>query len=140
QYIKNAPAKEGKGVFNGDMGTISAIDKQTGEITVIFEGDKICTYNRTDISQLSLAYAITIHKSQGSEFDAVVIPAIAGPNIIFNRNLIYTAITRAKKLVVLVGEKRHLWQMVRNKFTLKRHTLLCHFLKESSQKANMLFG
>ena len=140
QYVKNAPAKEGKGVFNGDMGKISAINKQTGEITVIFEGDKICTYNRTDISQLSLAYAITIHKSQGSEFDAVVIPAIPGPNIIFNRNLIYTAITRAKKLVVLVGEKRHLWQMVRNKFTLKRHTLLCHFLKQSSQKANMLFG
>lgn len=140
QYVKNAPAKEGKGVFNGDMGKISAIDKQTGEITVIFEGDKICTYNRTDISQLSLAYAITIHKSQGSEFDAVVIPAIPGPNIIFNRNLIYTAITRAKKLVVLVGEKRHLWQMVRNEFTLKRHTLLCHFLKQSSDKANMLFG
>ena len=140
QYIKNAPAKEGKGVFNGDMGTISAIDKQTGEITVIFEGDKICTYNRTDISQLQLAYAITIHKSQGSEFDAVVIPAIAGPSIIFNRNLIYTAITRAKKLVVLVGEKRHLWQMIRNKFTLKRHTLLCHFLKQSSKKVDMLFG
>ena len=139
QYFKNH-AKEGKGVFNGDMGFITAVNAYSGELTVTFEGNKVCTYLRNDLSQLSLAYAITIHKSQGSEFDAVVIPATSGPNIIFNRNLIYTAITRAKKLVVIVGEKRHLWQMIRNKQILKRHTLLCDFLKKSSQKALMLFG
>ena len=130
QYIKNAPAKEGKGVFNGDMGTISAIDKQTGEITVIFEGDKICTYNRTDISQLSLAYAITIHKSQGSEFDCVVIPLVPGAPVIVTRNLLYTAITRAKKTVVIVGSKQILARMIHNNYTAKRFTLLKDFIKE----------
>lgn len=139
QYFKTH-ATEGKGVFNGDMGFITAVNAYSGEITVTFEGNKVCTYLRNDLNQLSLAYAITIHKSQGSEFDAVVIPAISGPNLILNRNLIYTAITRAKKLVVLVGEKKYLWQMIRNKQILKRHTMLLDFLKKASAKTSLLFG
>ena len=139
QYFKTHTT-EGKGVFNGDMGFITAVNAYSGELTVTFEGNKVCTYLRGNLNELSLAYAITIHKSQGSEFDAVVIPATSGPNIIFNRNLIYTAITRAKKLVVIVGEKRHLWQMIRNKQILKRHTLLLDFLKSAAKKATSLFG
>ena len=139
QYHPDNRTTFGKGVFNGDMGFITQVNKDAGEVEVTFEGNKVCTFSRQDLSQLSLAYAITIHKSQGSEFDAVVIPAIGGPSIIFNRNLIYTAITRAKKLVVLVGEKRHLRTMINNKFMLKRNTLLEYFLRTSNKKASALF-
>ncbi|MDD4815869.1 MAG: ATP-dependent RecD-like DNA helicase [Clostridia bacterium] len=139
QQLSHNRVAEGVGIFNGDMGYISEIDRDTGEIYVNFEGNKQCVYPRTEISQLSLAYAITIHKSQGSEFDVVVIPSIAGPSMILNRNLIYTAVTRAKKMVVLVGEKRHLKTMINNKFILKRHTLLKEFLIKSNENAKILF-
>lgn len=130
---------EGMGVFNGDMGYITDIDRNSGEVFVTFENNRECIYPRSDVFQLSLAYAITIHKSQGSEFDAVIIPAISGPNIILNRNLIYTAVTRAKKLVVLVGQKKHLQTMIRNKFILKRNTLLRDFLIDANNATKTLF-
>ena len=98
----------GKGVFNGDIGYIQTIDPQISEVIVEFEDGRICLYTRPDLIDLSLSYAITIHKSQGSEFDTIIIPAIAGPSIILTRNLIYTAVTRAKKMVVIVGEKQYL--------------------------------
>ncbi len=131
--------EEGEGVFNGDIGFIEQIDYQTGEVIVEFEDGRACLYPRTEISQLSLAYAITIHKSQGSEFDIVIIPAISGPNIILTRNLIYTAVTRAKKMVVLVGEQKNLKRMVSNTYTVKRLTLLKQLLKEADQKIKDLF-
>lgn len=131
--------EEGEGVFNGDIGFIEQIDYQTGEVIVEFEDGRTCLYPRTEISQLSLAYAITIHKSQGSEFDIVIIPAISGPNIILTRNLIYTAVTRAKKMVVLVGEQKNLKRMVSNTYTVKRLTLLKQLLKEADQKIKDLF-
>jgi len=139
QYFDNNRVLEGSGVFNGDMGYISEINRDTGEVCVAFEGNKQCVYPRSELLQLSLSYAITIHKSQGSEFDAIVIPSISGPNIIFNRNLIYTAVTRAKKTVVMVGEKRHLKTMINNKFILHRHTLLKNFLQQSDKKVKVLF-
>ena len=131
--------EEGEGVFNGDIGFIEQIDYQTGEVIVEFEDGRACLYPRTEISQLSLAYAITIHKSQGSEFDIVIIPAISGPNIILTRNLIYTAVTRARKMVVLVGEQKNLKRMVSNTYTVKRLTLLKQLLKEADQKIKDLF-
>ena len=131
--------EEGEGVFNGDIGFIEQIDYQTGEVIVEFEDGRACLYPRTDISQLSLAYAITIHKSQGSEFDIVIIPAISGPNIILTRNLIYTAVTRAKKMVVLVGEQKNLKRMVSNTYTVKRLTLLKQLLKDADQKIKDLY-
>ena len=131
--------EEGEGVFNGDIGFIEQIDYQTGEVIVEFEDGRACLYPRTEISQLSLAYAITIHKSQGSEFDIVIIPTISGPNIILTRNLIYTAVTRAKKMVVLVGEQKNLKRMVSNTYTVKRLTLLKQLLKEADQKIKDLF-
>ena len=132
--------ENGAGVFNGDIGYIHAIDVQTGEVEIWFEDGRECIYPRTELSQLSLAYAITIHKSQGSEFDVVIIPIISGPSLILNRNLIYTAVTRAKKMVVLVGEKKNLKRMIGNKFILKRHTALKKLLIDAYKKANILFN
>ncbi len=132
--------ENGAGVFNGDIGYIHSINNQTGEVVIWFEDGRESTYPRTELSQLSLAYAITIHKSQGSEFDVVIIPAIAGPSLILNRNLIYTAVTRAKKMVVIVGEKKNLKRMINNKFILKRHTALKKFLQDAYKKAQILFN
>ncbi len=131
--------EEGEGVFNGDIGFIELIDFQTGEMVVTFEDGRRCLYPRTEVSQLSLAYAITIHKSQGSEFDVVIIPAIAGPSMILTRNLIYTAVTRAKKIVVIVGEQKNLKRMVSNNYTVQRFTLLKELLTNSDDKIKSLF-
>ena len=131
--------EEGEGVFNGDIGYIELIDYQTGEVVVMFEDGRRCIFPRTEIGQLSLAYAITIHKSQGSEFDIVIIPSIAGPNMILTKNLIYTAVTRAKKMVVIVGEQKNLKRMVTNKYTAKRLTLLKDLLIEAEKKIKQLF-
>lgn len=133
-------SEEGAGVFNGDIGYIHKINRQTGEITIWFEDGRECIYPRTEVSQLSLAYAITIHKSQGSEFDVVIIPLISGTGLILTRNLIYTAVTRAKKMVVLVGEKKNLKRMVGNVYTAKRFTMLADFLVAAHDKAIELFG
>ncbi len=138
--LNNFIEEEGEGVFNGDIGYIDAIDYQTGETGVLFEDGRHCTYPRTDIGQLSLAYAITIHKSQGSEFDVVIIPAIGGPSMILTRNLIYTAVTRAKKMVVIVGEKQNLKRMVSNNYTVQRFTLLKDLLITNDQKVKDLFN
>lgn len=132
-------SEEGSGVFNGDIGYIHKINPGSGETEVWFEDGRECIYQRTEIGELCLAYAITIHKSQGSEFDVVVIPIISGPPIILNRNLIYTAITRAKKMVVLVGNKKNLKRMISNINTVKRQTMLKQFLIESNQKLKQLF-
>lgn len=129
----------GQGVFNGDIGIISTIDPQTSEVIVEFEDGRICLYTRPDLMDLSLSYAITIHKSQGSEFDTIIIPAIAGPSIILTRNLIYTAVTRAKKMVVIVGEKQYLKRMVSNKYTATRFTLLKNLLKTADEKVRTMF-
>ena len=129
----------GKGVFNGDIGFISTIDPNTSEVIVEFEDGRICLYTRPDLIDLSLSYAITIHKSQGSEFDTVIIPAIAGPSIILTRNLIYTAVTRAKKMVVIVGEKQYLKRMVSNKYTATRFTLLKKMLMTANEKIQKMF-
>ncbi len=131
--------EEGEGVFNGDIGYIELIDYQTNEMVVMFEDGRRCLYPRTEISQLSLAYAITIHKSQGSEFDVVIIPAIAGPSMILTRNLIYTAVTRAKKIVTIVGEQQNLRRMIKNNHTVQRFTLLKDLMIESDKKIKELF-
>ncbi len=131
--------EEGEGVFNGDIGFVELIDFQNGEMVVTFEDGRRCLYPRTEVSQLSLAYAITIHKSQGSEFDVVIIPSIAGPNMILTRNLIYTAVTRAKKMVVLVGEQKNLKRMVSNNYTVQRFTMLKDMLLACDKKIKELF-
>ena len=140
RYERENYFEDGAGVFNGDIGYIHKIIPQTYEMVVWFENGREVVYPRSELSQLSLAYAITIHKSQGSEFDAVVIPVTSGPSLIFTRNLIYTAVTRAKKLVVLVGSKSALKRMISNTYMAKRFTLLEKFLIEENKKYKLLFS
>ena len=130
KYENNGTTQEGTGIYNGDIGYITNIEPNSHQVTVKFDDGKICKYEKTDLYQITLAYAITIHKSQGSEFDCVVIPLVPGAPIIITRNLLYTAITRAKKTVVLVGSKQILARMIHNNYTAKRFTLLKDFLSE----------
>lgn len=124
----------GTGVFNGDIGYIEEIYSATGETIVLFEDGRRCHYTTIDLDELVLSYAITIHKSQGSEFDAVVIPISGGNPMMLTRNLLYTAVTRAKKMVVLVGGMNHISFMIRNSYTFKRKTLLKELIKEEYDK------
>ncbi|MBQ8430772.1 MAG: AAA family ATPase [Clostridia bacterium] len=130
--------EKGQGVFNGDSGIIESISRQTGEITILFEDGRRAVYVRENIHELMLSYAITIHKSQGSEFDVAVIPVISGASMILTRNLLYTAITRAKKMVVLVGTKQNIARMVHNNYTVKRYSMLKQFLLTEKEKITFL--
>ncbi len=121
--------ERGTGVFNGDIGVIESINVQIMQFTVRFDDDKVAIYQYGDIDQLSLAYAITIHKSQGSEFDAVVI-ALDSNYLLQTRNLLYTAVTRAKKLVVIAGSKETVRRMVSNNRTARRYSLLVELIDE----------
>ncbi len=132
-------AERGQGVFNGDIGFIEEIAR-TGELTVAFDDGRIANYTAADINDLTLSYAISIHKSQGCEFDVVIVPVTGGHERLFNRNLLYTAITRAKKLVVLIGSKYSIKRMVDNDYTEKRYTLLADFLKKQQQSYDTLHG
>ena len=100
--------EKGEGVFNGDFGIIVDIDDEDRIIKVLFDDEKEVEYNFNQLDELKLSYATTVHKSQGSEFPVVVMPIYWGPPMLLTRNLLYTAITRAKNLVVLVGEERYL--------------------------------
>ncbi len=131
EWIKDS-REQGAGVFNGDIGVIDHIEPNTFETTVLFEDGRYAKYNKKDLSELVLSYAITIHKSQGSEFDVVIIPVVAGAPMLLTKNLLYTAVTRAKRMVVLVGSKQNIFRMVKNKSTLTRNTLLKTFLIESA--------
>jgi len=127
EWIKNQ--EEGKGIFNGDIGKIVAINKFSGEITVELEDGRVTIYPRSELSALTLSYAITVHKSQGCEFDAVVIPVVSGAYMIMTRNLLYTAVTRAKRLVMLVGKQENIQKMVSNTYTKKRNSCLNKYLQ-----------
>lgn len=128
----------GAGIFNGDIGTITEVNRQSGEITVQFEDGRTAIYTRADLPNLVLSYAITVHKSQGCEFDAVVIPVTSGAYMILTRNLLYTAVTRAKTLVMLVGSAENIEKMVKNTYTKQRHTMLKSFLQEAQTKVQNL--
>lgn len=118
------PVEKGVGVFNGDMGIVSEINEYAEQITVVFDDNKYIEYSFKELEQLELAYAITIHKSQGSEYPAVVIPLLSGPRMLMSRNLLYTAITRARKCVTLVGSDQVFQQMIDNEIEQKRYSTL----------------
>lgn len=113
---------EGMGVFNGDMGFIEYIDNENNLISVIFDDDKRVVYDFMNIEELELAYAVTIHKSQGSEFRVIVIPSVWGPQMLMTRNLLYTGVTRARELVVIAGSRKVLAGMVENNHITKRYS------------------
>lgn len=122
---------KGTGVFNGDMGIIREINDFAETMTVEFDEGRMVEYPYKLLDELELAYAITIHKSQGSEYPAVVIPLLSGPAMLMNRNLLYTAVTRARKCVTLVGNEVTFAQMVQNTSQQKRYSGLCDRLRES---------
>lgn len=114
--------QSGTGVFNGDMGIILDIDERDMSLMVRFEDNRIAKYSRKDLNELELSYAITIHKSQGSEYPAVIMPILNGPDILMSRNLLYTGITRAKRCVVVIGSRRMVDKMAGNTHEQERFT------------------
>ena len=124
----------GSGVFNGDIGIITDVNLQTSEVEISFEDGRVARYIKADLGEITLSYAITIHKSQGSEFDVVVVPVVSGPPMLLTRNLLYTAVTRAKKMVVLIGTKQCVARMVNNNYTKIRYTMLKYFLEQDGEK------
>ena len=123
-----------RGVYNGDVGILIDINRFTETLTVRFDEEREVEYGFADVEELELAYAVTIHKSQGSEYPAVVIPVFSGPRMLRTRNLIYTAVTRAKKCVVLIGEPSYFYEMVGNTKELERYTGLAARLRELSAR------
>ncbi|MDM0946027.1 ATP-dependent RecD-like DNA helicase [Clostridium perfringens] len=121
---------EGLGVFNGDMGFIESIDLEGKKLSIIFDDERRVIYDFMYLDELDLAYAITIHKSQGSEFPVVIIPAYMGAPLLMNRNLLYTGITRAKEMVVVVGIPKALKYMVDNTRSMERYSSLNWRIKE----------
>lgn len=121
---------EGAGVFNGDMGFIENIDLEGKKLSIIFDDERKVIYDFMYLDELDLAYAITIHKSQGSEFPVVIIPAYMGAPLLMNRNLLYTGITRAKEMVVVVGIPKALKYMVDNTRSMERYSSLNWRIKE----------
>ena len=114
----------GEGVFNGDFGYITEIDNEEKVIRVLFDEEKEVEYDFTQLDELKLAYATTVHKSQGSEFPVIVMPIHWGPPMLLTRNLIYTAVTRARQLVVLVGEEKYMDMMIKNNKIATRYSSL----------------
>ncbi|SER74508.1 ATP-dependent RecD-like DNA helicase [Lachnobacterium bovis] len=121
---------KGTGIFNGDVGKIERINEYTDSMTIVFDDNKTVEYPNKLLDDLDLAYAITIHKSQGSEYPAIVIPLLTGPSMLLNRNLLYTAVTRAKKCVTIVGNDKTFDMMVKNVSQQKRYSGLIERLKE----------
>ncbi len=128
EWDKNG--EKGLGVFNGDIGVIREIDHPAGTIDIDFD-DRICTYTFDMAAELELAYAVTVHKSQGSEYDAVILPILGGYDKLYFRNLLYTAVTRAKKLLILVGSQKRIAYMVENNLRTLRYTGLKFFLQQT---------
>jgi len=121
---------KGLGVFNGDMGIIVDIDNYLERLTVEYEEKRRVVYPYSILDELELAYAVTIHKSQGSEYPAVLLPILTGPKMLFNRNLLYTGVTRAKNCVVLIGSEEQIEFMIQNTEESKRYTSLGERIKE----------
>ena len=121
---------KGMGVFNGDMGVITEINQYTETIEVEFDEARKVKYGFDMTEELELAYAITVHKSQGSEYPAVIIPLLPGPRLLYNRNLLYTAVTRAKKCLTIVGSDAVFQEMIQNKNKQARYTSLSERIRE----------
>ena len=129
-WTDESDGKQGEGIFNGDIGVIEYINKNGAYLEIKFDGSKTARYEFSQLEEIELAYAVTVHKSQGSEFPAVISPMFFAPPQLMNRNLLYTALTRAKELVVLVGSREALKKMTENNKESKRNSGLCRRIKE----------
>ena len=134
------PLDEGEGIFNGDIGRIKTIDPQERCLTVIFDDKKEVEYDYTALEELELAYAVTIHKAQGTESPIIVLPLHSGPAMLFSRNLLYTAVTRARQYVVVIGEEDMVRRMVDNNRPTIRYTALEDRLREEISASALLEG
>ena len=130
----NIVIDRGMGVFNGDMGRIVSIDEREASLMVEFDEHKHVTYPFAELDELELCYAVTIHKSQGSEYPAVILPLMGGSKLLFNRNLLYTAITRAKNCVTILGKSETVREMIENAKENTRYTALTQRLLEMDQR------
>ncbi len=128
------PVEKGVGIFNGDLGVIREINLHTERVTVEFDEHRMVEYPYSGLEELELAYAVTIHKSQGSEYPAVVIPLLSGPRMLMNRNLLYTAVTRARKCVTVVGDDTTFNYMIDNTVEQKRYTALADRIRELTEQ------
>jgi len=124
--------EEGAGVFNGDVGFVVSVDPDNHQVTVLFDEEREVTYESGDLDDLEQAYCLSVHKSQGSEFPVIVMPVTPGPPMLLTRNLLYTALTRAKSLVVLVGTEEVIRRMVENDHVIRRYTTLTKRLIETA--------
>ncbi len=124
------PIDKGTGVFNGDIGMIVEINEYAHEVVVEFDEHRRVTYQYAQLDEIELAYAVTIHKSQGSEYPAVIMPLLSGPKMLFNRNLLYTGVTRAKYCVTILGSKDTVQQMIDNNYQNRRYTGLADRIQE----------
>lgn len=124
------PIDRGSGIFNGDIGTIKSIDDYSREVVVEYDEHRLVTYQYAQLDEIELAYAVTIHKSQGSEYPAVIMPLLSGPRMLFNRNLLYTGVTRARNCVTILGSSETLRQMVANNYQNRRYTGLSDRIRE----------
>lgn len=127
------PIDRGMGIFNGDMGMVCDINELARTLVVEYDEHRKVTYAFNQLDELELAYAVTIHKSQGSEYPAVVMPVLSGPRMLFNRNLLYTAVTRAKKCVVMLGSSETVRTMIHNESENKRYTALEDRIRECAE-------
>ena len=135
------PVDKGVGVFNGDTGIMTEINEFAETATVEFEDGRQAEYSFKQLEELELAYAVTIHKSQGSEYPAVILPILSGPRMLMNRNLLYTAVTRARKCVTVVGSETTFAEMIRNEKQQQRYSSLdrrIRELDESEQKESAI--
>lgn len=121
----------GEGIFNGDIGLLEKINYAAATMRIRFD-DRVAEYPVTNLSELELAYAVTVHKSQGSEYPAVILPVVDCPPMLMYRNLLYTAITRAKQLLIIVGSEQKITQMAANIKQKKRYSALKYFLSTES--------
>jgi exodeoxyribonuclease V alpha subunit len=128
----------GEGIYNGDIGNILFIDEAEQEMYVQFDDEKEVVYSFNQLDELILAYATTVHKSQGSEFPVIIMPMVWAPPMLLTRNLLYTAITRAKRLVVLVGQEKYMIEMIENNKIDKRFSALDYRLKSAVETYKLL--
>lgn len=124
------PEEEGAGVFNGDIGTVMEVNNARQSVKILFDDERLAEYSIPELEEVELAYAISIHKSQGSEFSTVVLPLVYGPPMLMNRNILYTAVTRARERVVIIGSAKCVERMVNNTYSNKRYSALEHYLRE----------